>query len=50
MARVRYHRIGMSHFDVLWDDLRMCWLYARLAFGMLTRARRVLARRAEQPR
>ena len=45
-----YVRIGMSHFDVLWDDLRMSWSYARLAFGMLARARRLLARQVEQPR
>jgi len=40
----------MSHFDVLWDDLRMSWSYARLAFGMLARACRLLARQVEQPR
>jgi hypothetical protein len=41
---------GISHFDVLWDDLRMAWLYTRLALGMVQGARRFLARRVEQAR
>ena len=49
-TRVRYYADGISHFDVLWDDLRMAWLYARLTLGMLTRARGLLVRRAGQPR
>ena len=49
-TRVRYYPGGISHFDVLWDDLRMAWLYTRLAFGMTARARRLLARRVEPPR
>lgn len=49
-TRVCYYPGGISHFDVLWDDLRMTRLYARLALGMFTRARRLLARRVEQPR
>ena len=47
---VRYFAGGISHFDVVWDDLRLAWLYARLVLGMLTRARRLLARRVEQHR
>ena len=47
---VRYYPDGISHFDVLWDYLRMAWLYTRLALGMLTRAPRLLARRFESPR
>jgi len=49
-TRVRYYADGISHFDVLWDDLRMAWLYTRLMLGMLLRARRLLARRIEQVR
>jgi glycosyltransferase involved in cell wall biosynthesis len=49
-TRVRYYPGGISHFDVLWDDLRLAWLYTRLSFGMFMRARRLLARRDPQPR
>lgn len=36
-TRVRYYPFGLSHFDVLWDDLRLAWLYTRLTLGMLAR-------------
>lgn len=49
-TRVRYYPDGISHFDVLRDYLRMAWLYVRLVLGMLTRVRRLAARRREQPR
>jgi glycosyltransferase involved in cell wall biosynthesis len=49
-TRVRYYPGGISHFDVLWDDLRLAWLYTRLTLGMPARARRLLARRAGPPR
>jgi len=49
-TRVRYYPDGISHFDVVWDDLRLAWLYARLALGMLTRARGLLVRRVRQAR
>ena len=48
-TRVRYFPGGISHFDVLWDDLRLAWLYTRLAIGAFTRAPRLLARRNPQP-
>ncbi len=44
-TRVRYVPGGLSHFDVVWDDLRLAGLYLRLAAGMLRRAPRLLARR-----
>ena len=47
-TRVRYFEGGISHFDVLWDDLRLAWLYTRLAIGAFTRAPRLLARRNPQ--
>jgi glycosyltransferase involved in cell wall biosynthesis len=49
-TRVRYYPDGISHFDVLWDDLRMAWLYARLALGALRRAPGLLVRRFGSPR
>lgn len=44
-TRVRYVPGGLSHFDVVWDDLRLAGLYVRLTAGMLRRAPRLLARR-----
>jgi len=44
-TRVRYVPGGLSHFDVVWDDLRLAWLYLRLTGGMLRRAPGLLARR-----
>ena len=43
-TRVRYPPGGLSHFDVVWDDLRLAGLYLRLAAGMLVRAPRLLRR------
>lgn len=44
-TRVGYPEGGLSHFDVVADDLRLAWLYLRLAAGLLPRAPRLLARR-----
>lgn len=44
-TRVRYPEGGLSHFDVVADDLRLAWLYLRLALGLLPRAPGLLARR-----
>jgi glycosyltransferase involved in cell wall biosynthesis len=44
-TRVRYPAGGLSHFDVVADDLRLAWLYLRLAAGLVPRAPRLLARR-----
>jgi glycosyltransferase involved in cell wall biosynthesis len=44
-TRVRYPPGGLSHFDVVWDDLRLAGLYLRLAAGMLVRAPGLLVRR-----
>lgn len=49
-TQVRYYHGCISHFDVLWYDLRLAWLYMRLALGMPMRARGLLAHRVEQPR
>lgn len=45
-TRVRYFPDGLSHFDVVWDDLRLAWLYTRLALGMLARSPGLVRRRA----
>lgn len=44
-TRVVYPVGGHSNFDVLWDDLRLAWLYLRLAFGMFLRSPLLLWRR-----
>jgi glycosyltransferase involved in cell wall biosynthesis len=44
-TRVVYPEGGLSHFDVVWDDVRLAWLYARLLAGLVPRAPRMLRRR-----
>lgn len=44
-TRVRYPADGVSHFDLLWDDLRLAWLWLRLGLGMLPRVPRLLVTR-----
>lgn len=36
-TRVSYPRDGVSHFDALWDNVRISGMHARLFFGMLLR-------------
>jgi glycosyltransferase involved in cell wall biosynthesis len=45
-THVSYVPGGLSHFDVVWDDVRLAWLYTRLTIGMLARAPELLHRRA----
>jgi glycosyltransferase involved in cell wall biosynthesis len=44
-TRVRYPAGGLSHFDVVTDDLRLAWLYVRLGAALPFRAPGLLARR-----
>ena len=44
-TRVVYAVGGLSHFDVLWDNVRISRSHARLAFGMLLRAPMLLGRK-----
>ncbi|AJK45812.1 glycosyltransferase family 2 protein [Burkholderia plantarii] len=44
-TRVVYPEDGVSHFDVLWDNVRISASHTRLVFGMLARAPWLLARR-----
>jgi glycosyltransferase involved in cell wall biosynthesis len=43
-TKVRYQPGGLSHFDVVWDDLRLVSLYSRLLLGTLWRLPRLVAR------
>ena len=45
-TRVRYHPLGVSHFDAVRDYMRLAWLYTRLTLGMFARAPGLLRRRA----
>ncbi|WP_213992860.1 glycosyltransferase family 2 protein [Sodalis sp. dw_96] len=44
-TRVIYPEAGISHFDALWDNLRISWMHTRLFFGMLPRIPALLRRR-----
>ncbi|MEZ9654686.1 glycosyltransferase [Vibrio splendidus] len=42
--RVIYPENGISHFDALWDNVKISWMHTRLFFGMLPRAPKLIAR------
>jgi glycosyltransferase involved in cell wall biosynthesis len=44
-THVTYPTDGISHFDVLWDNVRISGMHTRLFFGMLVRLPRLLWRR-----
>lgn len=44
-TRVTYPTDGVSHFDVLWDNVRISGMHTRLFFGMLWRLPRLLWRK-----
>lgn len=46
-VRVIYPADGVSHFDVLRDNLRITRMHTRLVFGMLLRLPRLLARKMQ---
>ncbi|MDC5819050.1 glycosyltransferase family 2 protein [Vibrio europaeus] len=43
-TRVIYPDGGISHFDALWDNVKISWMHTRLFFAMLPRIPRLLAR------
>lgn len=47
-TRVIYPEDGVSHFDVLWDNVKISAMHTRLFFGMLPRIPRLLKRRQRQ--
>ncbi|MEF1283930.1 glycosyltransferase [Vibrio sp. M250220] len=44
-TRVIYPEGGISHFDALWDNVKISWMHTRLFFGMLPRAPQLIARK-----
>ncbi|MGF1692708.1 glycosyltransferase family 2 protein [Photobacterium kagoshimensis] len=47
-TKVIYPEDGVSHFDVLWDNIKISAMHTRLFFGMLPRIPRLLKRRQQQ--
>ncbi len=43
-TRIHYHHDGVSHFDMLRDNLRISKMHTRLFFGMLVRLPVLMAR------
>ncbi|RPF19298.1 glycosyltransferase family 2 protein [Vibrio crassostreae] len=43
-TRVIYPENGISHFDALWDNVKISWMHTRLFFSMLPRAPKLIAR------
>ncbi|HCG6168877.1 TPA: glycosyltransferase family 2 protein [Vibrio parahaemolyticus] len=44
-TRVIYPEGGISHFDALWDNVKISWMHTRLFFGMLPRIPSLLAKK-----
>jgi glycosyltransferase involved in cell wall biosynthesis len=44
-TKVTYPTDGVSHFDLLWDNVRITRMHARLFFGMLWRLPKLLTRK-----
>jgi len=44
-TRVIYPENGISHFDSLWDNVKISWMHTRLFFGMLPRIPKLLKRK-----
>ena len=48
-TRVIYPEGGISHFDALWDNVKISWMHTRLFFGMLPRAPKLITRHFKKP-
>ncbi len=47
-TRVIYPEGGISHFDALWDNVKISWMHTRLFFGMLPRIPKLLMRKRSE--
>lgn len=47
-TRVIYPENGISHFDSVWDNVKISWMHTRLFFGMLPRIPKLLLRKRGQ--
>ncbi|MGR6861095.1 glycosyltransferase family 2 protein [Aliivibrio salmonicida] len=47
-THVIYPEDGISHFDALWDNVKISWMHTKLFFGMLPRIPSLLKRKPTQ--
>ncbi|WP_318451815.1 glycosyltransferase family 2 protein [Photobacterium leiognathi] len=44
-TKVIYPEDGISHFDALWDNVKISWMHTKLFFGMLPRIPKLIKRK-----
>ncbi|WP_061011215.1 glycosyltransferase family 2 protein [Photobacterium leiognathi] len=44
-TKVIYPENGISHFDALWDNVKISWMHTKLFFGMLPRIPKLIKRK-----
>ncbi|KJF97037.1 glycosyltransferase family 2 protein [Photobacterium leiognathi] len=44
-TKVIYPENGISHFDALWDNVKISWMHTKLFFGMLPRIPKLIQRK-----
>ncbi|WP_305818920.1 glycosyltransferase family 2 protein [Photobacterium leiognathi] len=45
-TKVIYPKDGISHFDALWDNVKISWMHTKLFFGMLPRIPKLIKRKS----
>ncbi|WP_305844717.1 glycosyltransferase family 2 protein [Photobacterium leiognathi] len=45
-TKVIYPENGISHFDALWDNVKISWMHTKLFFGMLPRIPKLIKRKS----
>nr|ABS59220.1 hypothetical protein [Photobacterium leiognathi] len=45
-TKVIYPEDGISHFDALWDNVKISWMHTKLFFGMLPRIPKLIRRKS----
>ncbi|WP_305405167.1 glycosyltransferase family 2 protein [Photobacterium leiognathi] len=45
-TKVFYPENGISHFDALWDNVKISWMHTKLFFGMLPRIPKLIKRKS----
>ncbi|WP_422768162.1 glycosyltransferase family 2 protein [Photobacterium leiognathi subsp. mandapamensis] len=49
-TKVIYPEDGISHFDALWDNVKISWMHTKLFFGMLPRIPKLIRRKSTDQR
>ncbi|WP_318515334.1 glycosyltransferase family 2 protein [Photobacterium leiognathi] len=47
-TKVIYPENGISHFDALWDNVKISWMHTKLFFGMLPRIPKLIKRKSTE--